>query len=109
MEPDRREEFERASDARRAAWVWRRYVTAARNARATALEVRYEELADDPVSTARELAAAPRRARETHWRPRSAVPTERPSGGIADDLTEEQLEDVLAEAGELLRELGYDP
>ena len=32
VEPDRRDEFEAASDARRAAWVWRSYVTAARTA-----------------------------------------------------------------------------
>src|SRR5712691_6553168 len=30
VEPDRRYEFERVSEARRAAWAWRRYVTAAR-------------------------------------------------------------------------------
>ena len=32
VEPERREEFTRVSDARRAAWAWRRYVTAARSA-----------------------------------------------------------------------------
>ena len=108
VEPDRREEFERATDARRAAWVWRRYVTATRNAGATALEVRYEKLADDPVSTARELAAhldAPENALASALGRAHATSV----GRYRDDLTEEQLEDVLAEAGALLTELGYVP
>ena len=43
----------------------------------------------------------------THWRSRSGVLTAPSVGRYRDDLGEEQLEDVLAEAGELLRELGY--
>src|SRR5581483_10405892 len=42
VEPERREEFSRVSDARRCAWAWRRYVEAARSApRDRVLEVRY--------------------------------------------------------------------
>lgn len=106
VEPERRQEFETVSDARRASWAWRRYVTAARSATAPALELRYEEMVDDPVATARTLAdhldtstdaltAALQRAHA------SSV------GRYRDDLSAEQLEDVLAEAGDLLRELGY--
>lgn len=106
VEPDRSEEFELSSDARRAAWVWRSYVTAARNA-PDAVEVRYEELAADPDGVARaiapELGAPPRplaaALREAHA---SSV------GRYRTDLASDQLADVEAEAGDLLRELGYD-
>jgi len=108
VEPERREEFEVTSDARRAAWAWRRYVTAALAAPAEAtLVVRYEDLSRDPDSAARALAAhldAPQglltaALRGAH---RTSV------GRYAQDLDDEQLADVLSEAGELLDELGYD-
>jgi hypothetical protein len=104
VEPERRDEFERASDARRAAWVWRSYVTAAREG--GALELRYEELASDPRRVGDELArfidapvgllvdALSRAHAESVGRYRR-------------DLDAEQLAEVEAEAGELLRELGY--
>jgi hypothetical protein len=106
VEPERRREFEEVSDARRAAWAWRRYVTAALSAQALLHEVRYEQLAADPVTLATglaahldvaqdELATALSRAHSTSV------------GRYRDDLDETQLADVLAEAGELLRELGY--
>lgn len=106
VEPDRREEFEAASDARRAAWVWRRYVTAARSAEPSLLEIRYEEMTSAPIAVADEigsfleapadaLAAALGRARDASV------------GRYRVDLSEEQLDDVLDEAGDLLRELGY--
>jgi len=106
VESDRREEFSRASDARRAAWAWRRYVTAVRAARSPVLELRYERMAEDPDGVARELAAqlaAPSDAlaqalRGAH---RDSI------GRYRRDLSEEQLADVLAEAGDLLGELGY--
>ncbi len=106
VEPERREEFEQVSDASRAAWAWRRYVTAARTAQSAALEVRYEELAADPGSSARKLAAhlgAPEDALASALRRAHGTSVGRYRG----DLTEEQLEDVLAEAGGLLAELGY--
>ena len=106
VEPERREEFEAASDARRAAWAWRRYVTAASAAGSAALEVRYEELASSPAAVAHKLAAhldAP----EDPMAPALARAHGTSVGRYRDDLTEEQLEDVLAETGELLRELGY--
>jgi hypothetical protein len=105
VETDRRPEFETASDARRAAWVWRSYVTAARAA-ASAVEVRYEAVAADPAGVAATIAqrlgappgplgAALNRAH------RGSV------GRYRRDLTPEQLADVESEAGPLLRELGY--
>ena len=105
VEPERRTEFESASDARRAAWVWRSYVTAARAADG-ALELRYEDVTADPEAIAvpladhlgvavEPLAAALGRAHA------SSV------GRYRSDLSAEQLAEVEAEAGALLVELGY--
>ena len=106
VEPGRREEFEQVSDARRAAWAWRSYVTAARSAAAPLVEVRYERLAESPHEVADVLAAeldAPRveltaALARVHG---SSV------GRYRRDLEEGQLADVLAEAGDLLAQLGY--
>src|SRR5581483_7961550 len=49
VEPERRDEFARVSEARRAAWAWRRYVEAASRA---PLELRYETLRDGAVQLA---------------------------------------------------------
>jgi len=106
VESERRDEFETTSDARRAAWAWRRYVTAARAAQTPVLDLRYEDLSADPGAVAGrlasylgapedELAAALGRAHG------SSV------GRHRRDLDEQQLADVVSEAGELLRELGY--
>jgi len=105
VEPDRRGEFESASDARRAAWVWRSYVTAARPA-ANALEVRYESMAREPATVAAHIAQ------------RLQAPPEPLAAALGDvhgesvgryrrDLTPQQLAEVEDEAGALLRELGY--
>jgi len=106
VEPERREEFERASDATRAAWAWRRYVTAARTPSARTTELRYEELTADASAIAAKLA------------PRLDVPEDPLAsvlgrahdtsvGRYLRDLDESQLADVMAEAGDLLGELGY--
>ena len=105
VEPERRAEFETASDARRAAWVWRSYVGAALRA-TDAIEVRYEQMTSDPHALAATLAS------------RIAAPIEllaaalgrahaESVGRYAQDLSAEQLADVEVEAGDLLRELGY--
>jgi hypothetical protein len=104
VEPERREEFARVSDARRCAWAWRRYVEAVRAASAgdRLLEVRYEALASAADRLAEFLGA-------------SATSTHRALDGFRDssidrwrrDLTPEQLADVESEAGTLLAELGY--
>src|SRR4051794_18633075 len=56
VEPERREEFMRASEATRAAWAWRRYLTAARSAPERTLELRYEEIAADPAASAARIS-----------------------------------------------------
>jgi hypothetical protein len=107
VEPERREEFVRASEATRAAWAWRRYLTAARSgAPEHTLEVRYEELAADPAATAARIAAR----LETDHAPLAHALADvhaRSVGRWRNDLTAEQVADVEREAGTLLRELGY--
>lgn len=104
VEPERRAEFEAAGDARRAAWVWRSYLAAAREG--DVLEVRYEDVATDPARVGAELAryldapAGPLVSALGRAHAESV-------GRYRADLTAEQLADVEDEAGSLLRELGY--
>jgi len=106
VEPERREEFTRVSDARRAAWAWRRYVTAARAAADRAVEVRYEHLVTGPGAATAPLAHA---LGVDAGQLSSAFSAAHANsvGRWKRDLTAEQLADVEAEAGPLLAELGY--
>jgi hypothetical protein len=104
VEPERREEFPGVSDARRCAWAWRRYVEAVRGAGADdrLIEIRYEGLASVADRLAGFLGA-------------DKASTHRALDGFRDssigrwrrDLAPEQIADIEAEAGPLLRELGY--
>jgi len=103
VEPERQEEFAQVSDARRCAWAWRRYVEAVRAASGErVLEVRYEQLAGEADRLADFLGA---NVTSTH----RALDRFRDSsiGRWQKDLAREQLADVEAEAGDLLRALGY--
>jgi hypothetical protein len=106
VEPERREEFEQVSEARRAAWAWRRYVTAARAAPERTVELRYEALVADPAAEGARIAAALGSQPEPLQRGFSKV-HDASLGRWRRDLTPEQLRDVEAEAGELLADLGY--
>jgi len=104
--PGGREEFRRASDTRRAAWAWRRYVTAGRALGEAAYEVRYERLAAEPDAVAAELAAHLHAAEA----PLAEALRRAHAGSVgryATELAPEQLADVEAEAGETLKTLGY--
>ncbi len=106
VEPDRRGEFEAASDARRAAWVWRRYVSAAHASQEPLLEIRYEQLATDPERIAADLA----RNLDAPIGPLVAALGRAHASSVGryrTALTADQLADVEDEAGSLLRELGY--
>jgi hypothetical protein len=106
VEPERVQEFERSSEARRAAWAWRRYLSAVRATAPGALEVPYEELAADPAATAQRIATHIDAGVEPLAQALRAMHAES-VGRWRRDLTSEQLADVEAEAGPLLRELGY--
>lgn len=106
VEPGRVADFDGASEARRAGWAWRSYVTAARRVPENTIEVRYEELAANPAAAAAPLAA--------HI---GADPVLL-AGALADmhaesvgrwerNLTREQVADVESEAGELMKVLKY--
>jgi hypothetical protein len=100
VEPERRDEFSQVSEARRAAWAWRRYVESARTG--ATVEVRYESLRESAGELARVLGVG------------DAEVVRVLAGFRADsigrwktDLSPEQLADVEAEAGSLLSEVGY--
>jgi hypothetical protein len=106
VEPDRTEDFRSASEAKRAAWAWRRYVTAARAAPERTLELRYEELVTSPRKVAAELAAYLELDAEPLTKSLSSA-FDRSVGRWQRDLTPDQLSDVEEEADALLRDLGY--
>jgi protein-tyrosine sulfotransferase len=106
VEPERRAEFARASEATRAAWAWRCYVTAARRAPEHTLQIRYEELAADHRAGAARIAARLGTDPEPLGEALANVHA-RSVGRWQRDLTVDQVEDVEREAGALLRELGY--
>jgi Sulfotransferase family len=103
VEAERRQEFRTASEARRAAWVWRSYVSAARGVRDERIvELRYEELADAAGRLAPELGLD-----EGTLAASLGKMFDRSVGRWRRELDAEQLADVEAEAGPLLAELGY--
>ena len=106
VEPERRDEFEHVSEARRAAWAWRRYVTAARAVPERTVELRYEALVANPHAEADRLAAA-LDTEPVPLRTAFARAHDTSVGRWRRDLTPEQIADVEAEAGGLLAELGY--
>jgi hypothetical protein len=106
VEPERVDEFPTVSDARRAAWAWRRYVSAVRSSAVPVIEVRYERMAERPDEVAAELAG------------QLGAPVDALAAALGEahdasvgrhrrELSEEHLADVVAEAGDLLHELGY--
>ena len=106
VEPGRKDKFRSASDATRAAWAWRRYVTAAAAVPARTVELRYEQLVADPAAAAAPVA---QRLGIEHARVAEAFSTvhDRSAGRWRSALTGEQLADVEREAGETLVRLGY--
>jgi hypothetical protein len=106
VEPERREEFSEVSDATRAAWAWRRYVTAARAVPERTVELRYEQLVSEPTVAAAPVAEAlgvdsglvAERFAQVH---------DRSAGRWRRDLAADELADVEREAGATLAALGY--
>ena len=106
VEPERAEEFRRASEARRAAWAWRRYVTAASSAPGRTVTLRYEELTRSPADAAAGLAE-PLGLDPGPLEQSFAQAFDRSVGRWQRDLSKDQLEDVEDEAADLLGELSY--
>jgi hypothetical protein len=108
VEPGRREEFAAVSDATRAAWAWRRYVTSAAAVPGRTVELRYEQLVAEPSAAAVPVGEAigvdPALVAE-----RFAQVHDRSAGRWRRDLTADELADVEREAGEALAALGYPP
>jgi hypothetical protein len=107
VERGREEEFAGVSDATRAAWAWRRYVTAAGTVPERTVEVRYEQLVADPAAAAAPVARmlgvhadlVTRAFAEAH---------DSSAGRWRRHLSPEQLRDVEREAGAQLVALGYE-
>lgn len=106
VEPGRVAEFDAASEARRAGWAWRSYVTAARAAPESTVTVRYEDLAADAALASEALAVHIGADPVLLGRALSDMHGES-VGRWERNLTPEQAADVEAEAGELMDELGY--
>ena len=104
VEAGREEEFGQATDARRCAWAWRRYVSAVRQSGVSVTEVRYERLVADPVATAETVARALGVPATAMTRALGAA-HDASVGRWRRDLTSEQVAEVEAEAGDLLAEL----
>jgi hypothetical protein len=108
VEPERGDEFTTVSDATRAAWAWRRYVTAAGAVPERTVELRYEKLTAEPSLAAVPVAEALGVDAELVAE-RFAQVHDRSAGRWRRDLTAAQLADVEREAGEALAALGYAP
>ena len=115
VEPARVEEFRRVSDIRRCAWAWRRHTQAALDSLARiperSLEVRYERLVAEPVEQGNRILDFLELEDEKN---RGALLTavadasRRSVGRWRKELTASQVDEIEAEAGSLLRELGYE-
>ena len=107
VEPGREEEFAGVSDASRAGWAWRRYVTAAAAVPERTVQVRYEHLVADPPAAAAPVAEALGVDERLVAGAFSKV-HDRSAGRWRRDLTPEQVADVEHEAGDALVALGYE-
>ena len=86
--------------------MWRSYVTAARSGGAQVIEIRYEDVTRDPAGVA--VVLAPQLAAQVEPLAEALARAHGSSvGRYEKDLDAEQLAEVEAEAGHLLRELGY--
>jgi hypothetical protein len=106
VEPGREQEFSEVSDATRAAWAWRRYVTAAGAVPERTAVVRYEQLVSSPAAAAEPVAerlgADPGLITAVF-----AEAHDTSAGRWRRDLTPEQAADIEREAGDALAALGY--
>jgi hypothetical protein len=113
VEPERREEFARASDLTRTAWSWRRFTESACRAladvpRDRVLALRYEDVVRRPEEAAADIAGF--LGHDGPPEPLRAALADADPGKVGrwrEELDAQGLADVEREAGHLLRELGY--
>lgn len=115
VEPERRDEFLRTSDARRMAWAWRRYTQTGLDAAAIVgperyHELRYEELVRQPEAEAGRildfLGIRAQRSRDILLAACTRA-DDSSVGSWRDTFYPSELAEIDAEAGDLLRHLGY--
>ena len=116
VERERRVEFESTTDAHRCIWSWRRHTEAAlvdgRRLATRYLEVRYEDLVGNPLEQARVILEFLQVRDQASARAFSAALSEAQAGSIGRwrrELDDAALATIEAEAGSLMRLLGYDP
>jgi hypothetical protein len=115
VESDRIREFEMTSDIHRCIWAWRRHVEAALTASHSLppqqyYEIRYEDLATQPRLEAERLLeyieiSEPTSCKSFHESISHASPNS--IGKWRHELTKIELDQIMEEAGSLLRDLGY--
>lgn len=115
VEPERREEFERTSDAHRMIWAWRRYVEAALAdgpplGPEKYLQIRYESLVRQPRTTAQQILDFLGISRATSRDAFVAALGRADAGSVGAWRTSfdaQQVAEIEAEGGQLLRSLDY--
>jgi len=115
VEPERREEFEKTSDAHRMIWAWRRYTEAALTDGPALgpdryLELRYETLVTHPREEGEKILdflKVSRPASRTSFMTAIDRAEEGSIGGGKRSFDADQLAVIDADSGDLLRRLGY--
>jgi hypothetical protein len=115
VEPERRDEFERTSDAHRMIWAWRRYTAAALTAGpalgpARYLELRYETLVTHPGDEGEKMLdflGVSRPASRSRFMTAIGRAEEGSIGSWKGAFDAGQLAEIEADSGPLLHELGY--
>jgi hypothetical protein len=116
VEPDRRDEFVRTSDARRMAWAWRRYTeTGLRDGPTLGAEryheLRYEDLVREPMDEGQKILdfmGIDRKQSRDVFINATLRADDSSVGTWRSTFYPSELVEIDDEAGELLRRLGYD-
>jgi hypothetical protein len=116
VEPDRRDDFIETSDARRMAWAWRRYTESGLE-HGAALgperyhELRYEELVRQPLDEGEKMLdfmGIDKEASRQIFLNATLRADDSSVGTWPSTFYPSELAEIDAEAGDLLRQLGYD-
>jgi LPS sulfotransferase NodH len=115
VEPDRRADFESTTDVHRVIWSWRRHTEAALDGRglpaARYLELRYEDLVQQPTALADRLADFLDLDSEESRAGLRAAMAHAQATGVGrwqERFSDAELAVIDAEAGDLLRRLSYE-